>query len=339
MSFHFLALECSPLVYKGRAEAITVCQVVPSEKLLSEIHFSKDLEIKPMYGLKEICQSFLEAILDFDVHSSDVFVCSLPKCGSSWTQNIVWLLTHGLRYEDVDTIFQSKRITFDYIPTINAAEEKAREILLDHATSSLTEDVAYKMGWNEMFNTSDTTRVIKTHNPVYFLPKKIWHKAAKVIYVVRNPKDMIVSLFHMLRHILHTEITLDDLINRVTSDKFLRAPYLNHILNFWRIKQLPNVLIIAYEDLVMNSFETIKKMSTFLECKYTDDQLKELMEYISFDKMKTNRALNREDDYTFQFLRRGKVGGYRDELNQEQINKIDNWIQKGLEATDFQFKI
>lgn len=40
-----------------------------------------------------------------------------------------------------------------------------------------------------------------------------------------------------------------------------------------------------------------------------------------------------------RFLRRGKAGGYRDDLNGDQIQKLDHWIDKALEGTDFKFKM
>lgn len=40
-----------------------------------------------------------------------------------------------------------------------------------------------------------------------------------------------------------------------------------------------------------------------------------------------------------RFLRKGKAGGYRDDLNDHQIQKIDEWITNGLKGTDFRFKI
>lgn len=352
MSFHILPAKSSSVSYKRGNDTKTFLQVVPSKKLLSEIPFSGYLDIKPIYSPKGN-ELFLEAIADFAVNASDIFVCSLPKCGSSWTHSIVWLLTHGLHYKDVDTIYRTERIQFDSAPKVYAAKEKACEILKNDSTNSITEDAAHKMAWNEVFNTSDTPRVIKTHSQVYCLPKKIWQKGAKIVYIARNPKDMIVSYHHYLRATYNMDMSLDDTVDTITSDTYNRSPHLNHVLNFWRVRHLLNVLFVSYEDLVMNSFATIKKISDFLECKYTDNQLGELTDYVSFDKMKNNVALNREEDIIrmenrfglkrpdseFKFLRKGKVGGYRDELNEEQIEKIDNWTEKWLDGTDFRFKI
>lgn len=42
-------------------------------------------------------------------------------------------------------------------------------------------------------------RFIKTHLPFSLLPPSIMNEQAKVVYVARNPKDVIVSYYHLSR--------------------------------------------------------------------------------------------------------------------------------------------
>lgn len=46
--------------------------------------------------------------------------------------------------------------------------------------------------------------------------------------------------------------------------------------------------------MVRDSFTNIKKISKFLGCKYTDEQLRQLTEFVSFKNMKNNQNLNKE---------------------------------------------
>lgn len=136
--------------------------------------------------------------------------------------------------------------------------------------------------------------------PVFAFPKDIWlpeaNSGAKVIYVARNAKDAVVSEYHFRRNYLPpADITIDDVIHGVTEDMWIHSPYLEHILSAWSLRNLPNVLFITYEDLVNEPFATIKMISEFLQCSYSDAQLKELVEFVSFNNMKKNAALNRED--------------------------------------------
>lgn len=277
-----------------------VVKVTPSEEFISELPsclsvVKNRVKIKPFVSLKEICEPFLDAIIDFNVRSDDVFVCSIPKCGSSWMQTIVWLLTHDLNYETIKNVVRREQMgDFDEVGNVPIAREIASK--LRENDKQLGDREALKMAWEEVFKTLDEPRVIKTHFSLYFLPRRIWSKGAKVIYVVRNTKDMTVSRYHMLRNFFHSDVTMDDIVNGIISDTCYCAPNIDHMLEFWRIKHLPNVLFIAYEDIVNDSFESIKKISDFLQCSHSDEQLKELTEFISFDNMKKIKSINREGD-------------------------------------------
>lgn len=43
----------------------------------------------------------------------------------------------------------------------------------------------------------ESKRFIKTHLPFKLLPPSIMEKKAKIVYIARNPKDVIVSYYHL----------------------------------------------------------------------------------------------------------------------------------------------
>lgn len=357
MSFDTKPVKNVPFLSKAANEFITstFSWIIPNEKLIADLPFStKDIKLNPFYASKKIHVDFANAILNFNVRSDDIFICSLPKCGSSWMQTIVWLLTHNLNYEINQTVSREKLTgDFDEHLTSDAAKVRARELLSNDKTNSLSESAAREMAWNEIFNRLESPRIIKSHSPVFFLPKSIWKNQSKIIYIVRNPKDAAVSGYHFARNYFHVDVTMDDVVDGMTNDSWSFSPRIDHVLNYWRItKHMPNALFVYYEDLITEPFASIKTISEFLGFSYTDEELKKLCEYISFDKMKHIKTINRESDVAtmehltgkkrsdaeFTFLRKGKIGGFRDELNKEQIQKIDDWTDKNLKDSGFRFK-
>lgn len=152
-------------------------------------------------------------------------------------QTIVWLLTHDLNYEANQMVDRTKQMgDFDHLTFIRAAKKRLDELLNDNV---LDRSAAVKQAWNECW-TFESPRVIKTHNPVYFLPNEIWTKGAKVIYVCRNPKDMVVSEHHFMRNFFQTKFTIDDIINGIVNDTWYFSPRFDHVLNYWNVRHLPN---------------------------------------------------------------------------------------------------
>lgn len=299
MSFTVSKVENSPTFSKANYEFLEkwMAWIAPTEKLISSLPSELKSQIVRPVLFQRDSSEFLDMILNFDVHPDDVYVDSIPKCGSTWMTTVVWLLTHNLDYQAIQADGREKLMgDFDLVYHPIAVKKKVDEMLANSDTNTLSVTEARQMAWDEMFGCLKAPRVIKVHYPPYFLPKGIWSKGARIIYVARNPKDTAVSYYHFIRNYFQANITMDDAVNGVINDMSIMSPHLEHIQNFWKIKHLPNVLFVHYESLVNDSFATLKTMSDFLGQSYSDEQLKELAEFISFKKMRNNNSINREDD-------------------------------------------
>jgi hypothetical protein len=51
-------------------------------------------------------------IKNFEVFDDDVWVISFPKCGTTWTQEMVWLLNNDLDYETALSVGHERRFPF-----------------------------------------------------------------------------------------------------------------------------------------------------------------------------------------------------------------------------------
>lgn len=49
----------------------------------------------------------------------------------------------------------------------------------------------------KVFAEMTTRRFIKTHLPFKLLPHNVMERRSKVVYVARNPKDVVVSFYHL----------------------------------------------------------------------------------------------------------------------------------------------
>ncbi len=98
--------------------------------------------------------------------SPDLFICTYPKCGTTWTQHISYLILNDGKPLPAD---QRLDVVWPHL------EEVGKEFIETKATIA------------------GGYRLIKTHFPHKFTPA---NPNAKYIFVARNPKDCVVSFYH-----------------------------------------------------------------------------------------------------------------------------------------------
>lgn len=94
----------------------------------------------------------------------------------------------------------------------------------------------------------------------------------------------------------------------------------------------------------MNFPEVLKHIIDFLEVKVNEDHFNKLLNHLSFDSMKKNLALVREDAYYGNpcdsgslLIRAGKVGDYKNFMTEELIRKFDQWTLENIKNTGLKF--
>ncbi|KAB0794482.1 hypothetical protein PPYR_12482 [Photinus pyralis] len=292
-----------------------------------------------LYGDEETClrkhfRKYEEQIDNFELRDEDIIVASFPKSGTTWIQEMVWLIKHrvSLTGSEIDICER-----FPMLEMCSLMESRnAEEYVEKHFIKSL-----------QYIDEQKGQRFIKTHLPLCLLPKQLKNgtKQPKVIYAIRNPKDVFTSYYHH-GHVMHGwKPNMEDFAKVYLGDKVLFGPYWKHVFGFYNMRHLPNFLIIKYEDMKKDITGVIEKVCHFLgEDPLTEEQLELLRERIDFKFMKNNRAVNykrfveagrKNNPDVTDFMRSGTVGNYREEMSDELISKFDEWIKRNISNTDF----
>lgn len=123
--------------------------------------------------------------------------------------------------------------------------------------------------------------------------------------------------------------------------------YWKHIFGFWERRNLPNILLIKYEDMKTALPSVIRQVAEFLEKDLTNAQIELLTKHLSFESMKNNPSVNWEDyiarlrksNFVVKdgsFIRTGAMGKYKEELSSEMVKKLDEWIKENVAGTSFE---
>lgn len=55
---------------------------------------------------------FAERVKKMEVYEDDIWVVTFPKCGTTWTQEMVWLVNNDLNYEEASRVNLNDRYPF-----------------------------------------------------------------------------------------------------------------------------------------------------------------------------------------------------------------------------------
>ncbi|CAH1389884.1 unnamed protein product [Nezara viridula] len=281
---------------------------------------------------------YMERIRNFEVRPDDVWVISYPKCGTTWTQEMVWLIGNNLDYEASKNKLLLQR--FPFLEAVGIISEEQKEggddddWVFQADTISYTEDLP-------------SPRYIKTHLPVSLLPEQIWTVKPKMIYVTRNPKDVAVSYYH--HHRLWNGYTglYQLFMQAFIEDKLVYSPFWDHVIEYKKLENLPNLLINSFEEMKQDLPGVIRKTAAFLGKTLSSSEVDRLSEHLSFKSMKDNGAINGEEvikevkqrhgldpsDPQLAFIRKGEIGSWKTEMTPDIAKQFDAWTTKKLKGT------
>ena len=180
-------------------------------------------------------------------------------------------------------------------------------------------------------------------------------KHKPVLLIARNPCDIAVSWYHQFtkrQSAAKQELInhfIDHPIDRHTVEMwdFVRhsdigLPFLIDYQNRWAeaIAQLPRGLMVRYEDLRAEPVPTLHKIVQHMGEEFSEDEVRAAVEWGSFDnlqKLETSgtfsqggmKLVNKNDPSTYK-VRRGKVGGYRDDFEPAQVAELEALVREKI---------
>lgn len=286
-------------------------------------------------------------IYNMPLRSSDVFVASYPRSGTTWTQELIWLVVNDLNYEKAAEIPLTER--YPFLEFSIYVHPKMKQKFYEENKGSehrvqLLEAVS-KPG-TKILENLPSPRFIKTHLPLSLLPPELLD-TCKVVYVARDPRDVAVSFYHLNRS-MRTQGYRGDFKtywNYFHTDLHHWTPYFEHLKEAWNQRNNPNLLFLFYEQQLKDLPEGVRRVSKFFNKNYTDDEIATLCQHLSFDSFRNNKSVNydvmRELGILISteqgFIRKGKAGGWRDYFDEEMTEQAEKWIADNLKDTDFRY--
>jgi hypothetical protein len=167
-------------------------------------------------------------------------------------------------------------------------------------------------------------------------PRKNAYRNQKVIFLVRDPRDVLVSSWYhkSKREGLYSGSLSDYVREPVGGMDTIIAYY-----NIWeRNADVPRgFLRITYEEMHRDPIVVLRRVLTFLDCPNVSDAvIADAVTFSSFDNMRKLEESNqfnlqgKSGDQEARKVRKGRIGGYREALRPEEIAYLDGRLREQL---------
>lgn len=261
----------------------------------------------------------------FRHRDGDVVICSAYRSGSTWMQRICSLL-----------IFQSTELPCPLTRISPWLELVAHPVDEIHA----------------LYENQQHQRFIKSHTPFDGLP---WHAGSRYLFVGRDPRDVCVSLY---RHLQNASPEFSRRLLQQSGmqpppprgapptdfsaflDEWLHQgcfpfedngwPYwsvFSHAQSFWDQRQLPNLMLVHYDELQANLEAAMQRVADFIGVEFRASNRQELLHAARFASMKADadRLVPDGDSDAFasneQFFNKGENGQWRSEFSDSDLSR------------------
>jgi hypothetical protein len=225
----------------------------------------------------------------------DIFLVSFPKSGNTWTRFLLANLTH---------------------PEQPATFENIRRLLPDPTGTTKRE-----------LDRMKKPRIIKSHD--CFDPR-----FPRVIYIVRDPRDVVVSQYHYHRKIkkIDDQYPKESFVARfLAGDTCPHGSWGQNVVTWLATSEGdPRFMLLRYEDMVADTAKELAKAVPFIGISATPELIAQAIERSSAGQMRKLEkeqsekiGLTRGSRKDISFVRAAGSGGWHTELPTPLVEKIE----------------
>ncbi|KAK9068396.1 hypothetical protein SSX86_012509 [Deinandra increscens subsp. villosa] len=281
-------------------------------------HSKADFSVESIMALQD----------DFQAQPTDVFLTSHPKTGTTWLKALSFAILNRNKFKlDLGSRPHHPLLTIsphDCVPFME--------------TEAFLNNPSYANG------------LMATHIPYTSLPKSIISSNCRIVYVCRNPKDVLISYWHFDNKLKDDDsipTKLDDVFELFRRGMNPFGSFWDHVIGYYKasLEHPDKVLFLKYEDLKKDPESEVKKLAKFIGNPFTEEEeydglVQEIIKLCGFENLseankgeeKTSKVLS--DDIYF---RKGVVGDSVNYLTTEMIRILDKITKEKCDGLDFSF--
>lgn len=265
--------------------------------------------------------------------SGIIWLASYLKSGNTWMRLALASVREGgtavdiNRFGDVEDTISASRRHFDTVLDIDSADLTADEILAVRA--EVYRRVAATLGASALWKTHEAS--ITDANGAPLFPARA---TASVVYMVRDPRDVAISLAS------HAGFTIDDTIafmgerGRIVSKSTASLPLqLAQQIGSWSenvqswLDQGPcPPIVVQYEDMRRDMAAVLRRVTDGIGMPATANAIAAAVDATDFTVLRAQEEQSgfaERPKAAHRFFRSGTAGGWREALSAAQVAQIE----------------
>ncbi len=240
-----------------------------------------------------------------NVNDRDVLFASYPKSGSTWLTFMVTEMLWG--------VGEKQEITDSrFVPGVNEKHLSDKRIPSG--------------GW-----------LLRTH-------ERYRPCCKKAIYVVRDGRDVTVSLYFQIQRVFGLEATFSEFLEAYLDGMFVGSGvWHDHVIDWLDspCNQAGNLLVVRYEDMKEDVRRELRRVSDFLELDASAERVEDAVRLGSLDSMrKTEKRAevlaHREKGEAIPFVRKGVVGDWENHFSATDLERFNAVARPALERLGYE---
>ncbi|RCV31826.1 hypothetical protein SETIT_6G209100v2 [Setaria italica] len=278
----------------------------------------------------EVIRSTVLMQAQFRPRADDIFLATYPKCGTTWLKALAFTVANRSRHpvaSHAHPVLTSN--PQDLVPFLVLRPIKELEAL-------------------------PSPRLLSTHLSCTSLPSGASTLGCRIVYLCREPKDVLVSTWHFFTNKVHKDFHIDlgKAFEFFCEGFSIGGPFWEHCLGYWKqsMEEPGRVLFLKYDEMMANPAEHVKILAEFLGVPFTEKEesagvVEEVVRLCSFENLKSlpvnstgvSDRVGGLPTENSSFFRSGKVGDWKNHLTEEMASKLDCIVEEKLKGSGLSF--